>query len=85
MLAVPRSIAMSLENAPNSFGIISFPTRSHDVSFVIAVSKYHANHLRSPAVSDTDDGEPEALVCAIPWMIPERAHIRPIRTSLYRV
>ena len=64
MLAVPRSIAMSLENAPNSFGIISFPKGTSDVLSVIAVSKYHANHHRSPTASDADDGVSEALVCA---------------------
>ncbi len=54
------------------------------MSFVMAVSDYHANHHRSPAASDADDGEPEALVCAIPWMSPERAHFRPFRTGRYR-
>ena len=75
---------MSLEKAPNSFGIISFPTGTHDVLFVIAVSKYHANHHRSPAASDAADGEPKSLARAIPELIPERAHFRPFRTGRFQ-
>jgi len=52
--------------------------------FVIAVSKYHANHHWSPAASNGDDGEPKPLTRAIPEVIPERAHFRPFRTGRFR-